>query len=138
MFRSSLQPTWDLTIRHPSRPSILDGTRSPLQSMWDLTILPHPHFKAQRPCWHSFPSPINVGSHNPPPPLRGPTSLLALIPLSNRCGISQSTPPPFGAQRPRWHTVWCFDSDTICSSPSPPLADIILFKLSLPGFPSRF
>ena len=41
--------------------------RSPLQPIWDLTI--HP--------------------------LRGPASSLTLVPLSNRCGISQST--PFGA-----------------------------------------
>ena len=32
--------------------------------MWDLTI--HP-FETRRSHCHSFPSPINVGSHNPPP-----------------------------------------------------------------------
>ena len=29
-------------------------------------------------------------------------------------------------------------SDTICNSPSPPLADIVLFRFSLLGFPSKF
>ena len=29
-------------------------------------------------------------------------------------------------------------SDTICNSQNPPLADIVLFGLSLLGFPSRF
>ena len=33
-------------------------------------------------------------------PFQGPTSSLALVPLPNRHGISQST--PFKAQRPRW------------------------------------
>ena len=45
-------------------------------------------------------------------PLGGPMSLLAHRPVSN--------------------------SDIICNSLSPPLADIILFGLSLPGFLSRF
>ena len=48
----------------------------------------------------SFASPINVGSHNSPPSRLA--SSLALVPLSNRCEISQST--PFRAQRPRWHS----------------------------------
>ena len=56
---------------------MLASIRSPLQSMWDLTI----------------------------PPLGDLVCSLTLVPLSNRCGISQST--PFGAQRPRWRTTWC-------------------------------
>ena len=35
-----------------------------------------------------------------------------------------------------YHTV--SSSDTICNAPSPPLADIVLFGLSLSSFPSRF
>ena len=63
-------------------------------------------------------SPTNVGSHTPP---FGATSLLALVPFSNRCGTPQFTlfgaqrpfwhtasyPPPLGAQPSRWHIAWC-------------------------------
>ena len=53
----------------------------------------------------SFPSPTDVGSHNP---LRwGPASSLAHCPVS--------------------------DSNTICNGSSTPLADIVLFELSLSG-----
>ena len=126
----------------PSRSSILAGTLSSLQSMWDLTIHPlrgltsslvlvllsnrcgisqSTPFKAKQPGWYSFFSPIDVGSHNPPPlrpsilagthstlqsmwdltihPLRGLVSSLILVLLSNRCGISQST--TFKAKQPR-------------------------------------
>ena len=85
--RFPLQSMWDLTIGA----SILGGTRFPLQSIWDLTI--HP-LRGQRPRWHSFPSSINVGSHNRPP--SRPASSVALVSLFNQCGISQST--PFGAR----------------------------------------
>ena len=57
-----------------------------------------------------FPSPIDVRSHNLPTLW---TKLLNGTPL--------------GA-----------GSDTICNSQNPPLADIVLFGLSLLGFPSRF
>ena len=30
------------------------------------------------------------------------------------------------------------NKQTVCNSPRPPLADIVLFELSLSGFPSRF
>ena len=74
----------------------------------------------------SFPSPIDVGSHNP---------------------------LPFGAQCPRWHTAMSTpfrgltsslayrsvsDSDTIYNSSSQLLTNIFLFGLSLLGFLSRF
>ena len=42
-----------------------------------------------------------------------------------------------GTTSPLTHHM-VFDSDTICNGPSSPLADIILFGLSLSGFPSRF
>ena len=78
---------------------------------------------AQRPRWYSLLSPIDVGSHNPPPfgalahylvstPLRGSVSSLAHRPVSG--------------------------SDTICNSPSPPLVNIVFFGLSLSGFLSKF
>ena len=52
----------------------------------------------------SFPSPIDVGSHNP---------------------------HPLGAQRPRLHTDRCLALIPFCNSPSPspPLVDIVLFGL---------
>ena len=82
-----------------------------------------------------FSSPTNVGSHTPPP---SAPSVLAdieefphpykqcMVPLPNRCGISQSTPS--GAQHPRWHTARCV-SDTIRNSPNPQLTDIFCFNL---------
>ena len=57
----------------------------------------------------SFSSPTDVGSHNLPP--SGP-SILAGIPVSG--------------------------SNTVCNSPSSPFADIVLFKLFILGFSSRF
>ena len=85
-----------------------------------------PPFRAQRLCWHSFFSPIDL---RPPP-----------------------NPPPFRAQRPYWHTTTCLPlwgtasslahrlvsgSDTICNGPGSLLADIVLFGLSLLSFPFR-
>ena len=67
--------------------------------------------------------------------------------------VGSHNPPSFGAQRPRWHTASCppsfgaqpststslsVYSDTICNGPSPPLANIVFFGLSLSSFPSRF
>ena len=88
----------------------------------------------QRPRWHSFLPPIDVG----PPP----------------------NPPLFGAQRSYWHTAFLLahhlvsiplrgttrrlayrlvsGSDTICNDPDPPLTYIVLFGLSLSGFPQGF
>ena len=111
---------WDLTIHSPSRPSILAGTRSLLQLMSGPrgrgfhtfiknVLFSSPNrcgisqstpFKAQRPLWHSFPSPIDVGAQGE----RFPHSYKeCFVLLPNRCGISQST--PFEAQRPRWHSL---------------------------------
>ena len=71
--------------------------------------------------------------------------------LPNQCGTSQSTslqgpasllahrlvstPLRVTARRPTHRLVT--GSDTICNDPNPPLADIVLFGLSLSGFPSR-
>ena len=100
----------------------------------------------------SFSSPTHVGSHNPPrlgpSVLAGTHSFLQLMwdsPLAN--------PPPFGVQRPYWHTASVYPlwetvsslahrpepgSDTICNGPNSSLADIILFGLFLSGFPLTF
>ena len=116
------------------------------RSRWHTSRCPH-FFRAQHPRWHSFLSSTNVESNNPPP--WGRASSLTLVPLFNRCGISQSTlfeasvrwhtvqcPPFFEAHHPHWHTAWCLAQIPLSSSP--PLADILLFKLFLLGFPSKF
>ena len=71
--------------------------------------------------------------------------------LSHRCGITQSTPrgpasllahrlesTAFETQSSRWHIHSVSSSKTICNSPNPPLADIILFGLSVSSLPSKF
>ena len=84
----------------------------------------------------SFPTPIDVGSHNPSP--LGPVFSLAhcLVSTPFRCSASSL------AHRPMSIPLQCstsslahcpmFSSNTICNSPSPLLADIVLFGL----FPS--
>ena len=94
-------------------------------NMWDITI--HLLFGAQRPRWHSFLSPTDVGP-SPNHPLWGSTSLLAhhLVSTPLRETTRRLAHRPMSS------------SDTICNDPSPPLTDIVLFKLSLTGFPSMF
>ena len=58
------------------------------------------------------------------------------VSLSNRCGISQSTPLRGPTSSLAHRSV--SSSNTICNSLSPPLADIVLFGLSVSGFPSKF
>ena len=73
---------WDITIYHPSGPSVLAGTIFPLEFL--LKALKR---------------------------LRGLASSLALFPSSNRCGTTpKSTPPPFGTHRPYWHTASVYPS----------------------------
>ena len=108
----------------PFGPNVLTGTPSrvypPLgnifcslpQPMWDITI-------------HDVPSPTNVGHYNPPP--LALTSLLAHHLVST---------PLWGTAKRLAHRSM-FGSDTICNNPNPPLGDIVLFGLSLSGFPSR-
>ena len=92
-------------------------------------------FGTERPRWHSFPSPIDVG-----PPIHsfwGPTSSMALVPFFNRCGILN--PPPFETQHLYWLAHYPVpDSDTICNSLSQLLPDIVFFRFFLSGFLSRF
>ena len=93
----------------------------------------------------------DVESHNPPPfrvqcsaesrsflqstwdlhqihSLRGLESLLAHRLMST----------PFEAQPHRWHIVRCLALKPFVNSSSPSLADIVLLRLSLLGFPSMF
>ena len=98
--------------------------RSPPQPTWDLTI--HP------PLGRSVP----VGTRSllqqmwdlPNPPPLGPASLLAHRLVSTPLRVSASS------------LAHCLvsSSNTICNDPSSPLADIVIFGLSLPGFLSKF
>ena len=98
----------------------------------------------------SFPSPTDVGSHNPSPfraqHPRWHSSLLQSMwdpPIHPPSGPSvlAGTPPhvhpPSGLSLLVTHSPMS-GSDTICNGPSPPLADIVLFRLSLSGFPQGF
>ena len=94
--------------------------RSPTQPMWDLTIYPPsgPNVLAST----RSPSPIDVGHPNPPP--SGPSVL---------AGTPSHIHPFWGsASSLAHHPVSSFD--TICNSSSPPLANIVLFGLSLKVF----
>ena len=127
-------------------------SRFPLPYKWWFVLLPNQcgtsqstPFRAQRPRWHSFLPPIDVEPPpNPPPfgtqhpywhtasclppepkstPLWGPASLLAHSLMST---------PLRGTARKLAHRP-VSGSDTICNDPDPPLADIVLFGLSLEG-----
>ena len=106
----------------------------------------------QRPRWHSFLPPIDVGPP-PNPSLLGPASLLAHRHVSTTLRGTAPNPPPLGsafllahrlvsttlrgtARRLAYRPV--SGSDTICNGPDPPLADIVLFGLSLLGSPQGF
>ena len=100
----------------------------------------------------SFSSPTDVELHNPPPFGAGPASSLALIPFSNWCETAQSTPLQGPASLLAHHLMSTPlrdsasslthrpkpGSNTICNDPSPLLADIVLFGLSLPSYLLRF
>ena len=90
----------------------------------------------------SFSSPTDMGSHNPPP--LGP-----LIPFSNQCGTLPPIHPLQGPVSLLAHrlvstplsglSLFAGTSPVSGSDcPSPPLLDIVLFELSLSGFPLRF
>ena len=80
--------------------------------------------------------------------LQGPMSSLTLVPFYNRCGTPQSTPPSgptsllthrllstlFRGLASSLAQCSVSGSDTVCNGPSPPLADIVLFGLSLSCF----
>ena len=85
-----------------------------------------PPFETQRPLWHSFLSPINVGLLPNPPPL-GPSVL---------AGTSSRIYPLWGTTSSLTHNS-VSSSDTICNGSNPPLPNIVLFWLYLLGFPSR-
>ena len=83
-------------------------------------------FKAQHPRRHLFLSPIDVEPLVPPP-----------FEVQRPCWHSISCPPPSGLSLPLAHHPVSISS-TICNSSSSPLADIVLFGLSLSSYPSRF
>ena len=91
----------------------------------------------------SFSSPTDVGSHNPPPSepkvLASTRSLLqsmwdpSIHPPSGPSVLTSTPPrvhPLLGLASLLTHRLMS-DYDTICNSPSPPLANIALFRLSL-------
>ena len=94
------------------------------QPMWDSHN--PPPIGAQRPRWHSFLSPINVGPHQIYPPSG----------LSVLTGIPPRVYPLRGTTSSLAHSP-VFGSDTICNGSGPPLVYIVLFGLSLTGFPLR-
>ena len=96
----------------------------------------------------SFSSSTDMESHNPPSSgpsvLAGTHSLLQLMwdpPISSPSGpnVLAGTPPRVhrGSASSLAHRLMS-DSDPICNSPSPSLADIVFSGFSLSGFPSRF
>ena len=94
MFRSPLQPMWDLTI-HPSwgpTSSLAHRPISGSDTICNRQIPPLAYIVL-----FGFPL-LDFPSKFPHPYYKE-----CFVPLSNRCGISQST--PLGDQRPRWHTV---------------------------------
>ena len=103
--------------------------------MWDITI--HPPFRAQRPRWHSFLPPIDVGSPHKSTPLWSPRPYWHTL---------VSTPLRGTARRLAHHLM--SGSDTICNDRGLPLANIGLFGLASPqgfktcllgeGFHTRF
>ena len=132
MFRSLIQPMWDITIHLPSGPSVLTCTHSFLQSMWDL-------HQIHAPKGVSFSSLTNVGYHNLPP-FRAQYPCLHSF-LSNRYETpTKST--PLRSQCFYWHTTLCLPSSRNSllarTSRGPTLANIVLFGLFLSNFPSRF
>ena len=88
----------------------------------------HNPLGAQRPGWHSFPFPINMGSSNPIHPPLEPNILT---------GTQSYVHPLWGSTSSLTHRP-VSGSDIICNSPSSLLTDIVLFEFSLLSFPSRF
>ena len=62
---------------------------SSLQLMWDLTVYPRGFHTLVKNV--SFPSPIDVGSHNPPP--RGFHTLIKNVPFSSPTNVGFHNPP---------------------------------------------
>ena len=91
-------------------------------------------FRAERPRWHSFPSPTNVGPPNPPP--SGPVSfpahclgrsfhtLIKNASFSSPTDVGSHNPPLFGVERPRWHS---FPSPIDVGHPNPPPSGPVSF-----------
>ena len=93
--------------------------------MWDLAI--PPPFGAQRVC-----SPPQLMWDLTIRHLQGPTSSLALVTLQSTWDLtiySSSAPNVLAGTPPSRPNI--LGSDTICNSQSPPLGDIVFFRLSL-------
>ena len=118
------QPMWDITIHLEGFHTLINGGL--FSSPTNVGHHNPPPFGVQRPRWHSFLPPIDVGPPPNPPPL-GPASLLAHRLVST---LLRGTARRL-AHRP------VSGSDTICNDPDPPLADIVFFGLSLSSFPSK-
>ena len=124
-----------------------------------IDVISHnpPPFEAQRPRQHSISSPINVKSHNPPP---SEPSVLASTQSPLHSMWDLTIQPPSGPSvltdtRSPLQSMWDLtihalqgstssvahhpmsDSYTICNSPSPSLANIVIFELSLKVFKTR-
>ena len=144
----------DLTIHPTSRPNVLVGTCSFLQSMWDPPKSTPPFGTSVLAGTPPRVYPLRGTATPPNPPPSGPSILAGTPPCVYplRGTTSPPNPPPRG-QRPCWHTTSCLPLrgtassmahcqvsgyNPNCNSPSPPLADIVFFEISLLDFPSRF
>ena len=119
MLRSPPKPMRDLRL------SLSVSTHASFSSLTDVGSHNPLPFRVQRPHSHSFSSPIEVGLPNSP---------------SFGASVLAGTPPRVHPFRGSASSLACHlvsGSDTIYNSPNP-LADIVLFELSLSGFSSRF
>ena len=106
--------------------TLINGGLFSSPTKWDITIHPPSGPSVLGGTLSFLPS---MSDSPPIHPLWGPASLLA-----HR--IVSTPPPPWKTTRRLAHRP-VSDSDTICNGSDPPLADIVLFGLSLSGFPSR-
>ena len=139
MFRSPTQPMWDLTIHHSSGPtsslalvpiSNRYGTPQSTPLQGTASLLTHPSVQP--------PSRLSLLAGTPlvSTPLQGSASLLAHSSCLPPSGLSLLTSTPLMSTL-LWSSLAhrpMSGSDTICNNSSPPLADIVLFGLSLKVF----
>ena len=103
---SLLRSMWNPPIHSPSGLSVLADTLPRVYPLW-----------GQRPRWHSFPSPIDVGI---------PQSTLLQDSASLLTHHLVST--PFRAQCPHWHIAQNLAWITICNGSRPLQVDIVFFS----------
>ena len=142
---------WDLTIHLPY--IVFFSPSPPLANIVYLGVFPFGfrlkifNTRLLRKCFHTLIKKCFVPLFNrcvisQSTSLLGSTFSLTLVPLSNWYGISQSTPQAsvLAGILPSVHPLWGLasslthypvsNSDIICNSPCPPLASIVLFRLS--------